>query len=101
MSFTPLADAANISVNLSLFLELTSRERGYGRSWVTLSLSRVAELCSAMHSCHIDDVQSVVGFRHSLWVRTAHAALGFEKPIHVGLVHLNLEPDEVTAIWVF
>jgi hypothetical protein len=28
------ADAANTSVNLSLFLELTSRARGYGKSWV-------------------------------------------------------------------
>jgi hypothetical protein len=60
----------------------------------TLPLSWAASVGGAMHSCHVDDVHFVVSCRHSLWVRTSHAALSFDKPIYVGLSYLNLEPDE-------
>ena len=97
-SFTPTAagnaDAAKSGVNLSLFLEPTSTARGYGKSWVTLPLSWVAEVCGAMHSCHVDDLQLAMSCRHSLCVRTAHAAFGFDKRIDVGVMHFDLEPDE-------
>jgi len=59
-----------------------------------LPLSWAANVGGAMHGCHVDDVLSDVSCRHSLWVRTAHAARSFDKPIYVGLYYLNLEPDE-------
>jgi hypothetical protein len=102
MSFTPPTAGNADAANLSLFLELTSRACGYGRSWVTLPLSWVAEVCGAMHSCHVDgDVPFVVSLRHSLWVWTAHAAHSSDKPICVGLVRLDLEPDEQHIHQVF
>jgi len=37
-----------------------------------LPLSWAAEVCGAMHSCHVDDVHPNISFRHILWVHVQH-----------------------------